>query len=200
MKKQSLIYSLVGFLATGSLTGLLLINPTQAQSPHNHNHSGSSTSEQHCEMGMLNQQQKDQHFMEMIIFHHQGAIEMAELALIQAKRPEIKQLAQEIKKTKTEEMEEIKNQYQQWYGAEVSNPNHCDMTSMMSTNLETLKNASDFDKVLIENMIPHHEHALMMSEMVLNTDRPELRNLANRIIQTQNIEIEQMRQLLKNWN
>ncbi|MEO5617774.1 MAG: DUF305 domain-containing protein [Candidatus Eisenbacteria bacterium] len=35
-------------------------------------------------------------FIEMMIPHHQGAIEMAKAALQQAKRPEIKQLAQSI--------------------------------------------------------------------------------------------------------
>jgi uncharacterized protein (DUF305 family) len=70
------------------------------------------------------------------------------------------------------------------------------MMHSMGMNLDALKNATDFDKAFIEQMIPHHKMAVMMSAMVLDSNRPEMRNLAKSIIQTQSAEIE----LMRGWN
>jgi len=45
----------------------------------------------------------DQHFIVMMIPHHDGAIAMADLALTRARRPEIKALARSIKDSQTRE-------------------------------------------------------------------------------------------------
>lgn len=210
MKNQSLLYSLVGLVASGTLTGLFLIYRAQSQSPHNNHYTDSVAQNPNCTRTKMSQQQTDQHYIEMMILHHQVAIDMADLALNKSKRPEILQIAQEIKKTQTAEIEEMKNWYKQWYKTEVSVSDHssmghstnaggCQMMTMKPINLDALKTASEFDKVFIEEMIPHHEDAVKMSEMVLNSDRLELRNSAKAIIQTQSAEIEQMRQWLNTW-
>ena len=49
-------------------------------------------------------------------------------------------------------------------------------------------------------MIPHHQMAVMMAAMVLDSPHPELRNLGKAIIQTQSAEIEQMLQWQKAWS
>ncbi len=67
--------------------------------------------------------------------------------------------------------------------------------NMMSTdlkNLETVKD-SDFDKAFLAEMIPHHKMALMMSNMIVDSDRPEMRKLAQNILRSQSQEIDQMR-------
>ena len=53
--------------------------------------------------GPMGRQSADQHFIVMLIPHHDGAIAMAELALSRAKRPQIKALAQQIKASQTAE-------------------------------------------------------------------------------------------------
>ncbi|BAZ46892.1 hypothetical protein NIES4102_39380 (plasmid) [Chondrocystis sp. NIES-4102] len=73
------------------------------------------------------------------------------------------------------------------------------MMGMMSMDLEALKNAPDFDQAFIEQMIPHHKMAVMMAGMILDSDRPEMRDLAKSIIQAQSNEIEQMRQWQQTW-
>ncbi len=231
MNKKSLIYGFVSLTVASAVAGVLTINRTQAQietqpqtvaqNPH---HPGGQTSTP-SGMGMMNKQQLDQHFIEMMIPHHQGAIDMANLALNKAKRPEIRQLAEAIKKDQNREIEEMKGWYKQWYGTEVpagstsgmpmSMPsatgtnsgthqgmsmNSCTSmmgmmgTNMIATDLTALKNASDFDKTFVEEMIPHHKMAVMMAGMVLDSNHPEIRNLAKSIIQTQSAEIEKMRQ------
>ena len=72
---------------------------------------------------------------------------------------------------------------------------HC-----MNMDLETLKNAPDFDKEFIRQMIPHHRMAVKMSQMIVKkTAKPEIRNLAKSIIKTQTAEINQMQQWYQSW-
>jgi uncharacterized protein (DUF305 family) len=73
------------------------------------------------------------------------------------------------------------------------------MQNMMAADLKALESAPDFDKAFIKAMIPHHKMALMMSSLVIDSDRPELRTLSTAIAQAQSSEIEQMRQWYKTW-
>ncbi|MCA1991253.1 MAG: DUF305 domain-containing protein [Coleofasciculus sp. S288] len=255
MNSKSLIYSLVGLVTGGAITGLLVINRTQAQTQvsqqnnptqtqqnsqapeHNLHHPKGSPTATPSGMSMMSQQQAEQHFIQMMIPHHQGAVDMANLALSKAQRPEIKKLAEAIKTDQNREIEQMKAWYKQWYGTEVPASSGMGMMSMhsgtgmnqqgnqemsmnacmemmgmnmkpgtgmmnmnmMGTDLEALKNAPDFDKAFIEQMIPHHKMAVMMATMVLDSDLPEVRNLAKNIIQTQTTEIEQMQQWNQTW-
>ncbi|MGI0489023.1 DUF305 domain-containing protein [Pantanalinema rosaneae CENA516] len=61
----------------------------------------------------------EQHFIVMMIPHHNGAIAMADLALTRATHPEIKQLAQSIQTTQRQENQQMIAWYKQWYGADV---------------------------------------------------------------------------------
>jgi uncharacterized protein (DUF305 family) len=66
--------------------------------------------------------------------------------------------------------------------------------SMMSMDMDALKTASDFDKEFVRQMVPHHQMAVMMAQMVSGrTTRPEIRTLAQSIIKSQNAEIAQMK-------
>jgi uncharacterized protein (DUF305 family) len=56
---------------------------------------------------------------------------------------------------------------------------------------------SDAEVQFLQAMIPHHQSAIEMAELVPEpTERPELRELAEAIIGSQEAEIEQMRSLL----
>ena len=62
------------------------------------------------------------------------------------------------------------------------------------------KNALNFDKKFIEEMIPHHQMAVMMAEMLKSgTQREEMRKLADDIIKAQTEEIEMMREWYSDW-
>ncbi len=71
-----------------------------------------------------------------------------------------------------------------------------DMTmSEMSKSLEG-KSGTEFDLAFIDAMIDHHEGAIEMAKMALeSTNRPQLLELANNIISAQESEINMM----KNW-
>ncbi|MDQ3029904.1 MAG: DUF305 domain-containing protein [Actinomycetota bacterium] len=56
---------------------------------------------------------------------------------------------------------------------------------------------NDADVEFLQGMVPHHSQAVEMAEMVPDrSDRPELNELADNIISSQNEEIEQMNSLL----
>lgn len=154
----------------------------------------------------------DQHFIEQMIPHHEGAIEMAQLALVKAKRPETKTLATAIIAAQQKEITDMKAWYKVWFGTDVpvagqhmmnghmmqGSMSHMDS---MSGDMETLKNAKDFDLEFAKQMIPHHEMAVMMAQMLQgSTNRSEMKILAQNIISSQNQEIEIMRGWIKMWS
>ncbi|MBE9007517.1 DUF305 domain-containing protein [Fortiea sp. LEGE XX443] len=213
MLSKSAIYGLVGILAGSAITALsITYTKAEQQRPLQSPPCNTTSTMPHK---MAGRQQVDQHFIEMMIPHHQGAVEMADLALQKAQRPELKKLVTAIKADQTKEIQQMKAWYKQWYGTEVSVTPKTGMTmhhgggqgmpgmSMHSgmMNLETLKNSSDFDKEFIRQMIPHHESAVMMAKMVLNSaTHPEIRNLAEAIIKSQTAEIQQMQQWYQAWS
>jgi uncharacterized protein (DUF305 family) len=57
----------------------------------------------------------DKAFLSEMIIHHQGAIQMSESALINAKHQEIKDLASEIINAQNKEIEQMKEWLKNWY-------------------------------------------------------------------------------------
>lgn len=153
----------------------------------------------------------DSHFIEQMIPHHEDAITMAGVALEKAQHPEIKQLAQDIKRSQSEEIGKMQNWYKDWTGKDVPDINastgHGMGSGMMhggmmddSTDIEKLKTAQDFDKAFIEHMIPHHQMAVVMAQMLEgSTERPEMKQLAKDIRDAQTKEINQMREWYRQW-
>jgi uncharacterized protein (DUF305 family) len=152
----------------------------------------------------------DRHFIEQMIPHHEDAVGMAELALVKAEHPELRQLAENIRKNQSQEIAQMRAWYESWYDVEAPKPGTGFQGSGMGmmgmgmmgggTDLEVLEVARPFDQEFINQMIPHHQMALMMAQMVLSgSDRKEIQDLARSIIQTQSAEIEQMRSWYRSW-
>ncbi|OGC84926.1 hypothetical protein A3F55_02815 [Candidatus Adlerbacteria bacterium RIFCSPHIGHO2_12_FULL_53_18] len=143
----------------------------------------------------------DQHFIDQMIPHHEGAIEMAELALEKSARPEILSLAQGIIDAQTREINDMTAWYQEWFNAAPSAAGHSMMRMEgMEGDLDELLAAADFDKEFLSQMIVHHEMAVMMAQMLAaGTERPEMEQLAENIITSQTQEIEMMRGWLSSW-
>jgi len=139
------------------------------------------------------------HFIEQMIPHHDDAVKMSDLAPAQSEHPELRDLAEKIKRVQTDEIALMRGWYQTWYGTAVPSSTTGGM-AMGRSNPAALDGARPFDKAFIEQMIPHHEMAVMMSKMVLQrTSRPELRRLLQSIITSQSAEITQMRRWYATW-
>lgn len=216
---NTLIYAFLGLLTSTAAIELLIADSTLAQQPSTgqdlHHISAQATPPRR---GMM-AQAVERHFIEMMIPHHEDAVEMAKLALSRAQHPEIEKLAEAIKTDQTREIEQMRTWYKKWYGTEIPVASTTGMGMMgthhrmgsggmmgmrmhpdMEMHLDALKDASNFDRAFIREMIPHHQMAVMMSRMALNSaTHPEIRKLAESIIKTQTTEIEQMRQWYQAW-
>lgn len=154
----------------------------------------------------------DATFIEGMIPHHEGAIEMANLALLNAKTNEVKNLSKDIISSQQKEIDEMKAWYKEWFGKDMQtlsfssssmsmdeNHNMMHMGSM-SGDMTALETSKEFDKDFVKQMIPHHEMAIMMAQTMLRTtSRNEMRALAQKIIDAQTMEVEQMRSWLTTW-
>lgn len=58
----------------------------------------------------------DKAFLSEMIVHHEGAVEMAQAALVSARHDEIKQMANEIISAQTREIQQMKDWQKSWYG------------------------------------------------------------------------------------
>lgn len=145
----------------------------------------------------------DQRFIEEMIPHHEGAIEMATLALERSTRPEVLSLAQQIVTSQTHDITDMRAWYRDWFHREVPPPpedSHTMHMQGMVGDMDKLKAAKDFDLEFMSQMITHHEMAIMMAQMLQSTtERAEMKTLADAIISSQQNEIESMRAWLKAW-
>ncbi|TDB38310.1 MAG: DUF305 domain-containing protein [Actinobacteria bacterium] len=144
----------------------------------------------------------DSMFIEQMIPHHDDAIAMAELALTRAEHPEIKQLAEDVIRTQSAENAQMRDWYDEWFGESV--PAYGSGSSGMMGgrfgDLTALRDADQFDRAFIEQMIPHHQMGIMMARMAGDsTSRLEIRGLTDGIIRTQSEEIDRMQQWYQEW-
>lgn len=153
----------------------------------------------------------DMRFIDAMILHHQGAVEMAKAAHQKAQRSEIKQLADDIIKAQNKEIAQMKQWRQAWYpqaGQSMAyNNSQGQMMQMSSEQMQSMKMNKDlgtadaqFDLRFINAMIPHHQGAVMMAEDALSkSKRPEIKQLAQEIVKAQETEIAQMEQWRQAW-
>jgi uncharacterized protein (DUF305 family) len=167
-----------------------------------HGDMGSEGAMAASEMLMENGEYSDERFIDAMVPHHQGAIDMAEVALENAEHPELLQLAQNVISTQQAEIEELRSIKEQEFGtSEVPtqmSPEEMEMMGMEDP--AELANQRPFDEAFINAMIPHHESAIEMAQVALaESDNPAVRDLAGRIVDDQTREIEQMRGWLEEW-
>jgi uncharacterized protein (DUF305 family) len=208
MKNQPLLYGIIGLLAGSLLTVLFVTNTVNTNNYGMMQMMGIRQGTN----GSPRANNLDQHFIEQMIPHHEGAIEMARLAQERSERPEILTLAKAIIQSQSQEITQMQTWYKNWYGTEVPVNStvgmgmgrgmmHGGMMGGQTSDIESLKNAVNFDEAFLQEMIPHHQMAVMMAQMLLSgTNRPEMKQLGQDIIEAQEAEIEQMRSWLAEWS
>jgi uncharacterized protein (DUF305 family) len=148
------------------------------------------------QMVMENGKYSDERFIDAMVPHHQGAIEMAKVALKHAEHEEIIQLSHNIISSQQAEIEELKSIKQEVFGAsnvpmEMSQEQMRGMGMMM--NPQQLANQKPFDEAFIDAMIPHHQSAIEMAQVAYReSDNLEIKALAEGIVDAQTREIAQM--------
>lgn len=71
---------------------------------------------------------------------------------------------------------------------------------MMGTGSQATAPYAPYDLRFMDDMIMHHEGAIMSARMMISqSDHPELRDLARRIITGQQAQVDQMRAWIRQW-
>jgi len=143
----------------------------------------------------------DVEFAQMMIPHHEQAVEMADLADDRAGN-EVGELSEEIRDAQGPEIEQMQQMLQDWGADSGEDMDHSGMDGILSEEqMEELaaSEGEEFDTLFLELMIEHHEGAVDMAGTVLEEGAaPEAQQLAEEIEQTQEEEIEQMHTMLGN--
>ena len=164
-----------------------------------HGHMGMNQSGQ-----MMNTQDStfsgsDTMFAQMMIPHHQQAIEMSDLALKISKNADVLKLAEQIKNAQTPEITQMKS----WLtsaGASETMDHSMGMGGMLSdSEIHTLATSTGkkFDSLFLTGMISHHEGAIHMVTMIQDSANSEVKKLGEAIVESQTREIEVMQKILK---
>lgn len=138
-------------------------------------------------------------FAQMMIPHHQQAVDMSTLAETRTTNPEILALAKQIKDAQAPEIKQMTDWIES-SGAGMDMGHDMGMGGMLTEEqMAALENAQGaaFDKLYLEGMIGHHQGALQMAKMIENSDNAEAKQLAANIMKSQSAEIDKMKQMLE---
>ena len=130
MKKESIVTGVIGLLLGVVIAGFAAgqaVNNNNAEMMRmmgmHTNNTAQQTATNHSEMSMseMTEQLKnktgddfDKAFIKMMITHHEGAVDMAELIPSRAKHDEIKKLGEAIISAQTTEISDMKQWQQDW--------------------------------------------------------------------------------------
>jgi uncharacterized protein (DUF305 family) len=140
-------------------------------------------------------------FAQMMIPHHQQAVEMGTLAQTRAQDAELKKLAATIKAAQQPEITTMTGWLTAWGKptlgpgdpASMGHGGHSGMSGMMSVEEMTqlaAANGLDFDRMFARLMIAHHNGALQMAQQELTVGaNPEAIALARSILKSQMAEV-----------
>jgi uncharacterized protein (DUF305 family) len=154
-------------------------------------------------MLMKNGKYSDERFIDAMVSHHEGAIDMARIARKHAEHPEIEQLADDIIATQRAEIEELESIRMKEFGTSRV-PKHINMGQMESMGMMMdpgdLASKNPFDRAFIDNMIPHHASAIEMARFASEkTNYPKIEKLASNFVEAQKREISQMKRWREQW-
>ncbi|MFO7652142.1 MAG: DUF305 domain-containing protein [bacterium] len=148
----------------------------------------------------------DLQFIDAMVAHHQGAIDMAGPAESLALRPELKEFARKVVADQSAEVALMTAWREQWYKGRAKVPTIMTMPgmneSMKGMDLGHLRGLSGaaYDLMFVEMMVPHHEGAITMArEAQAKAEHAEVKQLAQAIIDAQQAEIEMMNRWQAEW-
>ncbi|NBU64347.1 MAG: DUF305 domain-containing protein [Chloroflexia bacterium] len=148
-------------------------------------------------MSMTNDAPYDALFIDSMIVHHQGAIAMAQEALAKAAHAELKQFAKNVITVQDGEITQMQVWRQDWYPkVAISAGTGMDMGDMIVAQDDRFS----YDVRWINSMISHHQAAITMAkEALTKAEHPEIKNLAQAIIDTQSAELTQLETWRDQW-
>lgn len=148
-------------------------------------------------------QYADLDFMRMMIPHHQGAVEMSLYEIQHGRNFEMIQLAKSIIAEQTNEIQQMSLWVKSYHSKKEMDTDTYQKPLMqtMLVMMEQMPPAallSDTDKSFSAVMIPHHKAGVDMAKVILQYGQDKVvSRMAQNIISSQQLEIEQMKSFLK---
>ncbi|WP_454730383.1 DUF305 domain-containing protein [Cellulosimicrobium protaetiae] len=150
--------------------------------------------------------QQDVDFAQMMIPHHEQAIEMSDVILAkEGVDPQITDLANQIKDAQGPEIEQLTTWLEEWGSPlpesdSMDSMDHGSMDGMMSEeDMQALQDAqgAEAGRLFLEQMIVHHQGAIEMAQIEVDEGKNEdAVAMAQQIVDTQQAEISTMEDLL----
>lgn len=141
-------------------------------------------------------------FAQMMIPHHEQAIEMSDVVLAKPDvDPQVADLATQVKEAQAPEIDQLGQWLDAW-GAErtAEHSGHAGMDGMMSEDdMQALTDAAgpEANRLFLEQMIAHHRGAVEMAQTEIESGQDAAAvEMAQTIVDTQNAEIATMEALL----
>jgi uncharacterized protein (DUF305 family) len=137
-------------------------------------------------------------YAQMMIPHHEQAVEMAELAPTRTSNVEVLAIAKKIKSAQAPEIAVMAA----WLGskaAELHAGHDMPMNGMLTgAQFEKLKSAVDakFDELFVKYMIAHHEGAIEMTQGILESENIIVKKFGEKVVKDQTAEIAELKKIL----
>ena len=195
-KKQQLVLAGLG------VSALLTLAACGSEEPGSGSSAGTASTSSSTSGSTQAGRQDDVRFAQMMIPHHEQAVEMAELALQKDTSARVRQLAEQIRAAQDPEIATMTRWLEQWGAPMTSDQGHAGHGGggmMSEEDLEELSAADgrSFETMWLEMMVEHHEGAVVMAQDVLETTAsPEVKALAQAVVTGQTQEIATMKSLL----
>ncbi|NBY38240.1 MAG: DUF305 domain-containing protein [Actinobacteria bacterium] len=182
------------------ITGLIIVigfqfvNKNEDEMPMSHMGHGMSQTKEFSGADIM--------FAQMMIPHHEQALLMSGFAETRSSNEEVKKLARQIYAEQEPEIAQMKLWLEKT-NSSMDMGHDMGMNGMLTdSEIEAMKSATGkaFDRLFLEGMIAHHEGAIHMAEMIVDSDNAEARKLGQSIQVTQQREIDLMKEMLKTIN
>lgn len=139
-------------------------------------------------------------FLQMMIPHHQQAIDISNLALKSSSDKELLTLAKSIIKAQSSEITQMKAWLKDAKASTDMGHSMDGMGGMLDdTELSALAAATDkdFDLLWLKGMIGHHDGAIHMTTMINDAQNTDIKTFGENVVKAQSAEIAQMEAMLK---
>ncbi|ULE34597.1 DUF305 domain-containing protein [Mycobacterium sp. IDR2000157661] len=199
----SLSARLIAILA--ALTAVVFLSSCSSSETTSDAHSGHQSDEPVIGGEPAGFNADDVAFATNMIPHHKQAVELSAMVPDRSTDPQVRAMAEQISSAQEPEIRTMQAFLVQWNENPHDSSGHeghgMTMQGMVDqatmTRLESLK-GEEFDRLWLESMISHHRGAVEMARAELaNGDNVDAKRLAQSIIDTQEAEIAQMRQMLE---
>lgn len=137
----------------------------------------------------------DADFANMLIEHHQGAIDMAKVEVAGGKDEKMKAMAQELIAKQTDEQAKLKDIIKNYKpsGMKHGEGELQKGMAVMSSKMKTIKMSGDVDKDFATMMASHHEDGIAMSEKEVRYGmNAQLKQMAQKGITDQKKDISEL--------